>query len=70
MGQLAKPPPNPDDAGPIVRCLMGLLVTAGCDTAWDRTRVCGDAVQGRGYVLYMQQTVDLIGQVGLNMQRT
>ena len=26
----AKPSPNPDDAGPIVRRPMGLLVTAGC----------------------------------------
>ena len=38
----AKPSPNPDDAGPIVRRLMGLPVTASCDTAWDRTRVCSD----------------------------
>ncbi|KAM9419583.1 alpha-2,8-sialyltransferase 8E-like isoform 2-T4 [Salvelinus alpinus] len=36
----AKPSPNPDDAGPIVRHLMGLPVTASCDTAWDRTQVC------------------------------
>ena len=32
--QLAKPSPYPDDAEPIVHCLMGLLVAAGCDTAW------------------------------------
>jgi hypothetical protein len=38
----AKPCPNPDDAGPIVFRLMGLPVTACCDTAWDRTRVCSD----------------------------
>jgi hypothetical protein len=33
-------PPNPDDSGPIVLRPMGLPVTYGCDTAWDRTRVC------------------------------
>ena len=38
----AKPCPNPDNAGPIVRRLMGLPVTTGCDTAWDRTQVCSD----------------------------
>jgi hypothetical protein len=40
--QPAKPCPNPDNTGPIVRRLMGLPVTAGCDTAWNRTWVCGD----------------------------
>uniref|UniRef100_A0A4W5KNJ0 Uncharacterized protein n=1 Tax=Hucho hucho TaxID=62062 RepID=A0A4W5KNJ0_9TELE len=35
----AKPSPNPDDAGPIVRRPMGLPLTAGCDTAQDRTRL-------------------------------
>uniref|UniRef100_A0AAZ3PA97 Regulator of calcineurin 1 n=1 Tax=Oncorhynchus tshawytscha TaxID=74940 RepID=A0AAZ3PA97_ONCTS len=34
----AKPSPNPDDAGPIVRRLIGLPVAAGCGTAWDHTR--------------------------------
>ena len=38
----AKPSPNPDDAGLIVRSLMGLLVAAGCNTARDQTRVCSD----------------------------
>uniref|UniRef100_A0A4W5L035 Uncharacterized protein n=1 Tax=Hucho hucho TaxID=62062 RepID=A0A4W5L035_9TELE len=33
-----KPSPNPDGAGPIVHCLMGLQVMADCDTAWDQTR--------------------------------
>jgi hypothetical protein len=32
----------PCDAGTIVLRPMGLLVTAGCDTAWDRTQVCSD----------------------------
>jgi hypothetical protein len=31
--------PNPDDAGPIVKRPMGLPITAGCDTAWNQTRV-------------------------------
>ena len=31
--------PNPDDVGPIVRRHVGLPITAGCDTAWIRTRV-------------------------------
>ena len=31
------PGPNPDDAGPIVRCPMGLPITSGCDTAWNQT---------------------------------
>ena len=35
----AKPSPNPDDAGPIVRRPMGLPVAAGCDRAWTRTRI-------------------------------
>ena len=30
---------TPDDAGLIVRRPMGLPITAGCDTAWIRTRV-------------------------------
>jgi hypothetical protein len=34
----AKPSPNPDDAGPIVRRPMGLPVTVGCDRAWPRTQ--------------------------------
>ena len=34
--------PNPNAAGPIVHRPMGLLNTAGCDTAWNRTRVCSD----------------------------
>jgi hypothetical protein len=25
---------NPDDAGPIERCPMGLSITASCDTTW------------------------------------
>jgi hypothetical protein len=29
--------------GPNVRCPMGLPITAGCDTAWNQTRVCSDA---------------------------
>ena len=40
--RLAKPSSNPDDAGPIVHRLMGLPVTADCDTARDRTRICSD----------------------------
>ena len=48
----AKPSPNLDDAEPIVRCPMGLPVTAGCDTAWDRTQVCSDAPLGRPPILY------------------
>jgi hypothetical protein len=32
MTAMAKPSPNPDGAGPIVRRPMGLLITAGCDT--------------------------------------
>jgi hypothetical protein len=38
----AKPSPNPDIAGPIVCSLMDHLVAAGCDTAWDRTRICSN----------------------------
>jgi hypothetical protein len=34
--------PNLDDAEPIVRRPMGLPITADCDTAWNRTRVCSD----------------------------
>ena len=34
--------PNPDEAGPIVHRPMGLPITAGCDTAWNQTRVCRD----------------------------
>jgi hypothetical protein len=34
----AKPSPNPDDAGPIVWCPMGLLVTADCDRPWTWTQ--------------------------------
>ena len=34
---------DPGDAGPIVRLPMGLPITAGCDTAWIRTRDCSDA---------------------------
>ena len=41
--QPTKPSPNPDDAGPIVHCLMGLPVAAGCDTARDQTQICSDA---------------------------
>jgi hypothetical protein len=41
--QLAKPSPNPDDAGPIVRRLTGHPVAAGCNTAWDQTQICCDA---------------------------
>uniref|UniRef100_A0AAZ3REG4 C3H1-type domain-containing protein n=1 Tax=Oncorhynchus tshawytscha TaxID=74940 RepID=A0AAZ3REG4_ONCTS len=40
---LAKPSPNPDNAGPIMRRLMGLPVAAVCNTAWDRTQVCSEA---------------------------
>ena len=39
----AKPSPNPDEAGPIMRRLMGLPVVAFCDTARDQTRVCSDS---------------------------
>ena len=39
----AKPSPNPDVAGRIVRRPMGLPVTAGYDTARDRPRVSKDA---------------------------
>jgi hypothetical protein len=35
--------PNQDDTGPIVRHSMGLPITAGCDTTWNRTRVCSAA---------------------------
>ena len=31
---LAKPSPNPDDAGPIVPRPMGLPVVSGCDRSW------------------------------------
>uniref|UniRef100_A0A8C7QQP8 FYVE, RhoGEF and PH domain containing 4a n=1 Tax=Oncorhynchus mykiss TaxID=8022 RepID=A0A8C7QQP8_ONCMY len=41
--RLAKPSPNPDDAGPIVHCLMGLPGAASCDTAQDQTRICSNA---------------------------
>ena len=34
----AKPSNTPDEAGPIVHRPMGVPVTAGCDTAWDRNR--------------------------------
>ena len=37
-----KPSPNPDNAGQIVHCLMGLPVVASCHTARDRTRICSD----------------------------
>ena len=37
------PNPNPDGAGQIVRYPMGLPITAGCDTAWNQTRVGSDA---------------------------
>ena len=40
---LSRPNPDPDDAGPIVRRPMGFPIAAGCDTAWNRTRVCSDA---------------------------
>jgi hypothetical protein len=33
---------NPKEAGPIVHRPMGLPITAGCDTAWNQTRVCRD----------------------------
>jgi hypothetical protein len=39
-----KPSPNPDNSGPIVRRPMGVPIMAICNTAWDRTRVCSDAV--------------------------
>jgi hypothetical protein len=39
----AKPSPNSDDAGPIVRRPIGLQILAGCDTTRDRTQVCCDA---------------------------
>ena len=38
----AKPSPNLDDTGPIVRRPTGLPITAGCDTALGRTRVFSD----------------------------
>ena len=41
-GYLPRPNPNPDDAGPIVRRPMTLPIMAGCDTAWNRTRVCSE----------------------------
>jgi hypothetical protein len=37
----AYPEPNLDHAGLIDP--MGLPITAGCDTAWNQTRVCSDA---------------------------
>jgi hypothetical protein len=40
---LAKPSPSPDDAGPILRCPMGLPITAGYDTVKEQTGVCSDA---------------------------
>ena len=39
---LPRPNLNPDNDGPIVHRPMGLPITAGCDTAWNRTRVCSD----------------------------
>ena len=39
----AKPSPNSDDAGPIVRRPIGLQIPAGCDTTRARTQVCSDA---------------------------
>ena len=36
------PRQNPDHAGTIVRRPMGLPITAGCNTAWNRTRDCSD----------------------------
>uniref|UniRef100_A0A8C8D848 Synaptic Ras GTPase activating protein 1b n=1 Tax=Oncorhynchus tshawytscha TaxID=74940 RepID=A0A8C8D848_ONCTS len=39
----AKHTTNPDHAVPIVHRPMGLPITAGCDTAWEKTRVCSDA---------------------------
>ena len=36
---LAKPSPNSDDAGAIVRRPIGLPVTAGCDSAYDTVLV-------------------------------
>jgi hypothetical protein len=33
---------HPDNAGPIVHRLMGLPVTACCETAWDQTQVSND----------------------------
>ena len=41
-GGLARPKPDPDDAGPIVRHPMGLPIMADCDTDWNKTRVCSD----------------------------
>ena len=38
----AYPWPNTNDTGPIVPHPKGHPITAGCDTAWDRTRVCSD----------------------------
>uniref|UniRef100_A0A8C7SPJ6 Synaptic Ras GTPase activating protein 1b n=1 Tax=Oncorhynchus mykiss TaxID=8022 RepID=A0A8C7SPJ6_ONCMY len=35
--------PNQDHAVPNVHRPMGLPITAGCDTAWEQTRVCSDA---------------------------
>ena len=36
---LSQPNPNPYNAGPIVRRPTGFLIPAGCDTAWNWTRV-------------------------------
>ena len=41
--------PNLDDAGTIVRRALGLPITAGCDTAWNRNRVCSDASSSDRY---------------------
>jgi hypothetical protein len=43
MAAYPGPNPKPDTTGPIVHCPMVLPITAGCDTAWNRTKVCGDA---------------------------
>jgi hypothetical protein len=46
----AKPSPNPDDAGPIVRRPMSLHVVAGCDRAWTRTISSGTASTAMQYL--------------------
>jgi hypothetical protein len=43
QGQRKKHSPNPDDTGPFMSRPMGLPVTVGCNTAWDRTRGCSGA---------------------------
>jgi hypothetical protein len=58
----AKPSPNQDNAGPVVRRPMGLPITASCDTARDqtrdRTRVYSDALEP-GIIVLDNETTNL-----------